>query len=151
MIPLALSKNAICLENRTAWKCEYDQFYNLLLPYLKLLSFKTFFNKPTRKGKNTICCQKLVTSVAYLKSLSVSLCVSLRVSKSVKYCLNHKGFHPIILLSKVGCFLLPSVYVAFSDILMPEELPQIHSMSLVVEFEGAEVIKWRFLYIFCAF
>ena len=67
--------------------------------------------------------------------------VGVRVSKSVKYCLNHKGFYPIILLSKVGCFLLPSVYVAFSDILMPEELPQIHSMYLVVEFEGAEVIK----------
>ena len=66
--------------------------------------------------------------------------MSLRVSKSVKYCLNHKGFHPIILLSKVGCFLLPSVYVAFSDILMPEELPQILSFPLVAEFNGAEVI-----------
>ena len=61
--------------------------------------------------------------------------VGVRVSKSVKYCLNHKGFHPVIVLSKVGCFLLPSVYVAFSDILMPEELPQIHSGTPVLEFK----------------
>ena len=105
---------------------------------LKLVALKTFFNKPTRKGKNTICCQKTGNFCRILKK-SIGLFV--RVSKSVKYCLNHKGFHPIMLLSKVGCFLLPSVYVAFSDILMPEELPQIHSVPLVVEFEGAEVLK----------
>ena len=135
MIPLVLSKNAICLENIFAWKWEYDQFYNLLLLCLKLVSFKTFFNKTTRKGKKYYLLPKTGNFCRILKKSVV-----VRVSKSVKYCLNHKGFHPIILLSKVGCFLLPSVYVAFSDILMPEELPQILSFPLVMEFNGAEVI-----------
>ena len=97
------------------------------------MSFKTFFNKTTRKGKKYYLLPKTGNFCGILKKSVV-----VRVSKSAKYCLNHKGFHPIILLSKVGCFLLPSVYVAFSDILMPEELPQILSFPLVVDFNGAE-------------
>ena len=96
----------------------------------KISVIQNFFQQANKEGKKYYLLPKIGNFCRILKKS-----VGVRVSKSVKYCLNHKGFHPIIVLSKAGCFLLPSVYVAFSDILMPEELPQIHSGTPVLEFK----------------